>query len=74
MRDDKETIEKLKEANQGPITFLQGLQIQKDIGAVKYLECSAVTKKNLQAVFEEAIRAVVQPVIKPSRRHKCSIF
>ena len=74
MRDDKETIEKLKEANQAPITFLQGLQIQKDIGAVKYLECSAVTKKNLQAVFEEAIRAVVQPVIKPSRRHKCSIF
>eukprot|EP00731_Ephydatia_muelleri_P016015 Em0009g439a len=74
MRDDKETIEKLKEANQAPITFLQGLQIQKDIGAVKYLECSAVTKMNLQAVFEEAIRAVVQPVIKPSRRHKCSIF
>eukprot|EP00731_Ephydatia_muelleri_P015984 Em0009g408a len=67
MRDDKETIEKLKEANQAPITFLQGLQIQKDIGAVKYLECSAVTKMNLQAVFEEAIRAVVQPVIKPSR-------
>lgn len=74
MRDDKETIEKLKEANQAPITFLQGLQIQKDIGAIKYLECSAVTKKNLQAVFEEAIRAVVQPVIKPARRHKCSIF
>lgn len=41
-----------------PISYQQGLQMQKDIRAVKYLECSALTQKNLKTVFDEAIRAV----------------
>ncbi|TKC49481.1 hypothetical protein EI555_006532 [Monodon monoceros] len=61
LRDDKDTIKKLKEKELTPITYLQGLAMAKEIGAVKYLECSALTQRGLKTVFDEAIRAVLCP-------------
>jgi hypothetical protein len=46
----------------------------KEIGAVKYLECSALTQKGLKTVFDEAIRAVLCPALKPKRKRKCCIL
>ena len=49
----------------------------KDVGAVKYLECSALTQKGLKTVFDEAIRAVLCPVPmiqKNSMRRICGIL
>ena len=43
-----------------PIQYSQGVAMMKDIGAVKYLECSALTQKGLKTVFDEAIRAVCE--------------
>ena len=45
LRDDKETIEKLKKKRLAPITYPQGLGMRREIGAVKYLECSALTQR-----------------------------
>lgn len=45
LREDRDTIEKLREKRMAPTTYQQGLQMAKDIGAVKYLECSALTQK-----------------------------
>ena len=45
LRKDKETTKKLKEQGLVPITYLQGLQIMEEIGAVKYLECSALSQE-----------------------------
>ncbi|PAA50517.1 hypothetical protein BOX15_Mlig003766g1 [Macrostomum lignano] len=77
LRDDPETIEKLKEKNQAPITHLQGMSMAKEIGAEKYLECSALTQKGLKNVFDESIRAVLRPP-KPTQRGrlggKCKIL
>ncbi|XP_051742809.1 ras-related C3 botulinum toxin substrate 1-like [Ctenopharyngodon idella] len=39
LRDEKETIEKLKKKKQIPITCHEGLAMAEEIGAVKYLEC-----------------------------------
>ncbi|XP_078540061.1 ras-related C3 botulinum toxin substrate 1-like [Lissotriton helveticus] len=70
LRDAKETIEKLKEKRLSPITYPQGLALAKEIGAVKYVECSAMTQRNLKTVFDEAIRAVLEPQPKPSKKTK----
>jgi hypothetical protein len=45
-----------------PIQYSQGVAMCKDIGAVKYLECSALTQKGLKTVFDEAIRAVCESI------------
>jgi len=61
LRDDPNTIQKLAEKKSAPVTYERGLAMSKEIGAVKYIECSALTQKNLKLVFDEAIRAVLFP-------------
>jgi len=68
LRDDPETLERLRERRMAPITYQQGMQMSRDINAVKYLECSALTQKGLKNVFDEAIRAVLNP--QPRRKEK----
>ncbi|KIJ38451.1 hypothetical protein M422DRAFT_33245 [Sphaerobolus stellatus SS14] len=70
LREDPATIEKLRERRMAPISYQLGLQMQKDIGAVKYLECSALTQKGLKTVFDDAIRSVLSPPPKPAPKKK----
>lgn len=44
------------------------------VGAVKYLECSALTQRGLKTVFDEAIRAVLCPPPVKKRGKKCTVF
>ncbi|KAK6748215.1 hypothetical protein RB195_001065 [Necator americanus] len=73
LREDRETIERLRERRLTPISQTQGLVMAKEIKAVKYLECSALTQRGLKQVFDEAIRAVLCPPQKPKKK-KCSIL
>ncbi|KAF7204751.1 ras-related C3 botulinum toxin substrate 1 [Nothobranchius furzeri] len=59
LREDETTVEKLKEKKLSPITSSQGEDLAKEIGAVKYMECSALTQNGLKAIFEEAIMAAL---------------
>ncbi|KAJ3204465.1 Rho GTPase protein rac1 [Entophlyctis luteolus] len=70
LREDRETLERLRDRRMAPISFQQGMQMCKEIGAVKYLECSALTQKGLKNVFDDAIRAVFAPP--PARKKKDS--
>jgi cell division control protein 42 len=61
LRDDSSVIEKLSRQQMGPIVTEQGEAFAREIGAVKYLECSARTKEGLKKVFDEAIVAALEP-------------
>lgn len=60
-REDRETIDRLAANRMAPITFQMGANRAKDIKAYKYVECSALTQMNLKTVFDNAIRAVLDP-------------
>ncbi|KAJ2151836.1 Rho GTPase protein rac1, partial [Coemansia sp. RSA 562] len=49
LREDPDTIAKLKEKNQAPITFTLATIMANDIKAARYLECSALTQKGLKS-------------------------
>ena len=53
MIDDPAVIDKLAKSRQRPITFEQGERLARELGAVKYVECSALTQKGLKNVFDE---------------------
>jgi len=76
LREDKGTADALRARKMEPVSYEQALAVSREIGAVKYLECSALTQRNLKSVFDEAIKAVLHP--KPSgkekKKNKCRIM
>lgn len=52
---------------------LQGDKLSRELKAVKYVECSALTQKGLKNVFDEAILAALEPP-EPQRRRRCVLL
>merc|ERR1712137_30676 len=59
LRTDENTLENLKKENKAPITEDEANAMVKDLGALKFLECSALTRQGLKNVFDEALTSVV---------------
>lgn len=76
LRTDPAALEKLAEKKQVPVEYEEGFKLGKEIGARKYMECSALTQIGMKAMFDECIRAAIMPKyeIKKSSRGKCSVL
>ncbi|KAF4080363.1 hypothetical protein AMELA_G00169590 [Ameiurus melas] len=69
LRDDSNTVEKLAKNKQRPLSPESGDKLARDLRAVKYVECSALTQRGLKNVFDEAILAALEPPeTKPKKR------
>eukprot|EP00252_Welwitschia_mirabilis_P008763 TRINITY_DN2091_c0_g1_i10.p1 TRINITY_DN2091_c0_g1~~TRINITY_DN2091_c0_g1_i10.p1 ORF type:complete len:107 (-),score=11.83 TRINITY_DN2091_c0_g1_i10:246-566(-) len=62
-----------------PVTTAEGEELKKQIGAALYIECSSKTQQNIKAVFDAAIKVVIQPPKQKERKRRrsqksCSIL
>ncbi|CAG0886461.1 unnamed protein product [Darwinula stevensoni] len=73
LRDDAATLEELAENEQKPITVKQGDKLAKKLKAVKYVECSALTREGLKNVFDEAILVALRSK-EPAKIRKCELL
>ena len=60
-RDDAAVIKKLSKFNLKPLTFEAGEMLAMELKLHMYVECSALTRKGLKNVFDEAILAALEP-------------
>ncbi|KAJ5072066.1 hypothetical protein M0811_09710 [Anaeramoeba ignava] len=76
LRSDSNIISKLEAKNSSPVSYQEGYDLAQQIHAYKYVECSALTQKNLFNVFDETIAAVLEPKTSndKKKRKKCSIL
>jgi cell division control protein 42 len=53
LRGDPSVREKLAKQKMEPVNRQDGERMSKELGAVKYVECSALTQYKLKDVFDE---------------------
>ncbi|XP_039696670.1 rho-related GTP-binding protein RhoD isoform X1 [Pteropus medius] len=54
LRKDRSLVKKLRKNRLEPVTYHRGQEMARSVGAVAYLECSALLHENVHAVFQEA--------------------
>jgi len=72
LRDSSEA-EKLAGQKQGLISTEEGENLAHELGAAKYVECSAVTQEGLRDVFEEAVIACMKWPVEEARSKRLGV-
>jgi hypothetical protein len=63
LRDDPSVREKLAKQKMQPVRKEDGERMAKELGAVKYVECSALTQYKLKDVFDEVCLGILTPAL-----------
>jgi len=75
LRTDPDTITRLAERGLASVERKVAEDLALELGAVKYLECSALTQVGLKSVFDEAVKAATtRPSARPASGRKCIIM
>ena len=74
LRDDHEALRALEAKGLSLVPRADCDARQKEIGAVSYYECSALTQDGLKDVFDGAIKAAMQGKIKPKSKGGCVLL
>lgn len=70
LRDDERVVGELEKQGLLPVSHAQGVEMQQEINASSYVECSSLKHQNLRVVFEEAAKA---SMCQSHKTQKCSV-
>jgi len=74
LRAAPDVLARLRAEGKAPLTAADGARLAEELGAVKYLECSALTQAGLKGVFDAAIVTALESKLKPAAKDKkCAI-
>ena len=73
LRDDPCTVQRLQESSVSQITYKKGLEMMKDINALKYYECSAITHHRIELI-DEAFKCAILCKKQSRNSRKCVAF
>ncbi|XP_060014425.1 rho-related GTP-binding protein RhoD isoform X3 [Lagenorhynchus albirostris] len=59
LRKDKLLVKKLQKNRLEPVTYHRGQEMARAVGAVAYLECSALLQENVHTIFQEAAKVAL---------------
>jgi Ras-related C3 botulinum toxin substrate 1 len=78
LRNDLNVLSMLKDRGITPISYDQGVSLAKEIGAVKYMECSSIHHRGVNEIFNQAIITVLTATAPQTditkRRSRCTIL
>jgi Ras-related C3 botulinum toxin substrate 1 len=70
LRNNEEWVSRLRAEGKSPLSQADGQRLAQEIGAIKYIECSALTQKGLKGVFDEAIKVALESKMSHDKKPK----
>ena len=74
LRDDQDTLDTMAKQGLRMVSRAEGEALARDIGAVKYVECSALTQESLTEVFNAVILEALKGKRKTKKRSSCVVL